>query len=75
MNYHFQDLLRMHALWFLVFAWLFFGGATMPAKNCKVKSLSRHDLEYSNEVFHKVPSSGAQLCEVIEPPQNFELRY
>ena len=31
----------MHALWFIVFAWLFFGGTTMRAKraNRKVKLL------------------------------------
>ena len=41
----------------------------MPA-NHKVKSLPRQDLEYLDEFFHKVQSSGAQLCEVIEPPPN-----
>ena len=43
MIYHFQDLLRRHTLWFIVFAWLFFEGTNMPAKraNRKLKSLPR----------------------------------
>ena len=72
MIYHFQDLLRMHALWFTVFAWLFFGGTTMTAKraNCKVKLLPRQHLEYLDELFNKVQTSGSPLCEVIELPTN-----
>ena len=44
----------------------------MPAKraNRKVKSLPRQHLEYLDEFFHKVQTSGSQLCEVIEPPTN-----
>ena len=64
----------MHALWFIAFAWLFFGGTTMPAKraNRKAKSLPRQHLEYLDELFHKVQTSGSQVCEVIEPPTNYK---
>ena len=43
----------MHALWFIVFAWLFLGGTTMPAKRAsrKVKSLPRQHFEYLDEWF------------------------
>ena len=81
MIYHLQHLLRMHALWFIVFAWPFFGGTTMPAKsaNRKVKSLPRQHLHYWDAWFHKVQTGESQLCEVIEPPtksksEHFALR-
>ena len=62
----------MKALWFIVFAWLFFGGTTVPAKraNREVKSLPTEHLDCLDELFHKVQGSGTESWEVMEPPRN-----
>ena len=39
----------------------------MPRGNRRVKSLPRQHLEYLEELFHRVQTTGSQLCEVLEP--------
>ena len=68
----FRTCSEMKALWFIVFAWLFFGGTTVPAKraNREVKSLPTEHLDCLDELFHKVQGSGTESWEVMEPPGN-----